>query len=157
MRALVILPAASLRCGMVTVAARILGFAAAAWLAVVCPARACDLPAAETGMVASVIDGETLKLTDGRTVRLIGAKAPMPPLGWRGEDPWPFVDERRGAGGAGRKPAGGAETGRQPPRPVRSSAGASLRRHRRNPAVAAGRSSPRDSPAFIPSRTIAPA
>jgi hypothetical protein len=142
---------------MVTVAARILGFAAAAWLAVVCPARACDLPAAETGMVASVIDGETLKLTDGRTVRLIGAKAPMPPLGWRGEDPWPFVDERRGAGGAGRKPAGGAETGRQPPRRVRSSAGASLRRHRRNPAVAAGRSSPRDSPAFIPSRTIAPA
>ena len=89
------LPAASLRCGMVTVAARILGFAAAAWFAVVCPARACDLPAAETGTVASVIDGETLKLTDGRTVRLIGAKAPMPPLGWRGEDPWPFVDEAK--------------------------------------------------------------
>src|SRR6185503_5509805 len=48
-------------------------------------------------MVASVIDGETLKLTDGRTVRLIGAKAPMPPLGWRGEDPWPFVDEAKEA------------------------------------------------------------
>jgi len=57
--------------------------------------RACDLPAAETGMVASVIDGETLKLTDGRTVRLIGAKAPLPPLGWRGEDPWPSSTRRR--------------------------------------------------------------
>src|SRR4051812_989807 len=97
MRALVILPAASLRCGMVTSAARILSFAAAAWLAVGCPAPACDLPAAQTGTVASVIDGETLKLTDGRTVRLIGAKAPMPPLGWRGEDPWPFVDEAKEA------------------------------------------------------------
>jgi endonuclease YncB( thermonuclease family) len=80
---------------MVTVAARILGFAAAAWFAVACRACACDLPATETGTVASVIDGETLKLTDGRTVRLIGAKAPMPPLGWRGEDPRPFVDEAK--------------------------------------------------------------
>ncbi len=60
-------------------------------------ARACDLPASETGTVASVIDGETLQLTDGRTVRLIGAKAPMPPLGWRGDDPWPFVDDAREA------------------------------------------------------------
>jgi len=59
--------------------------------------RACDLPASEAGTVASVIDGETLQLTDGRTVRLIGAKAPMPPLGWRGDDPWPFVDDAREA------------------------------------------------------------
>jgi endonuclease YncB( thermonuclease family) len=49
---------------------------------------ACDVSEPETGTVANVIDGETLQLTDGRTVRLIGAKAPMPPLGWRGEDPW---------------------------------------------------------------------
>jgi micrococcal nuclease len=40
-----------------------------------------------------VINGETLRLTDGRTVRQIGAKAPRPPLGWRGEDPWPFEEE----------------------------------------------------------------
>jgi endonuclease YncB( thermonuclease family) len=58
-------------------------------------ALACDLPPPETATVASVPDGETLKLTDGQTVKLIGAKAPMPPLGWRGEDPWPFVDEAR--------------------------------------------------------------
>ena len=83
---------------MVTGAARIFAFAGAAWLVVTCPAaRACDLPAPETGTVASIIDGETLKLTDGRTVRLIGAKAPMPPLGWRSDDPWPFVDDAKEA------------------------------------------------------------
>ena len=47
--------------------------------------------------MAAVLDGETLKLTDGRTVRLIGAKAPMSPLGWRGDDPWPLVDEAKHA------------------------------------------------------------
>ncbi len=47
--------------------------------------------------MASVIDGETLKLTDGRIVRLIGAKAPAPPLGYRGDEPWPMVDEAKEA------------------------------------------------------------
>lgn len=50
-------------------------------------AWACDLPPPETATVAAVLDGETLKLTDGKKVKLIGAKAPMPPLGWRGDDP----------------------------------------------------------------------
>jgi endonuclease YncB( thermonuclease family) len=59
--------------------------------------RACDLSEPEAGTVASVIDGETLVLADGRTVRLIGAKAPSPPLGWRGDDPWPFVAEAKEA------------------------------------------------------------
>jgi micrococcal nuclease len=49
----------------------------------------------ETGRVAAILDGETLKLNDGRTVRLIGAKAPSPPLGWRGDDPWPLVEEAK--------------------------------------------------------------
>jgi endonuclease YncB( thermonuclease family) len=73
--------------------------AVAAWLLGhgVMPAVACDLSAPETATVVAVIDGETLKLADGRTVRLIGAKAPKPPLGWRGEDPWPFVAEARAA------------------------------------------------------------
>jgi micrococcal nuclease len=44
-----------------------------------------------------VLDGETLKLADGRIVKLIGAKAPVAPLGWRGEDPWPFVEEAKAA------------------------------------------------------------
>jgi endonuclease YncB( thermonuclease family) len=58
---------------------------------------ACELSEPETGTVVSVIDGETLELAGGRTVRLIGAKAPAPPLGWRGDDPWPFVEEAREA------------------------------------------------------------
>lgn len=62
------------------------------------PAWACDLPPpVETGTVADVLDGDTLKLTDGRIVRLIGAKAPKPPLSWRGDDPWPLVDDARDA------------------------------------------------------------
>jgi len=70
----------------------------AGWLGGLClPAAACDLSAPETGTVAAVLDGETLQLTDGRTVRLIGAKAPMPPLGWRGDDPWPLVDDAKDA------------------------------------------------------------
>jgi len=75
----------------------VVAFAGAAWLAsALClPARACDLSQPETGTVANVIDGETLRLTDGKIVRLIGAKAPMPPLGWRGDDPWPLVDEAK--------------------------------------------------------------
>ena len=58
---------------MVTGAARIPAFAGASLLATCPAARACDLPAPETGTVASVVDGETPKLTDG--------------------DPWPFVDD----------------------------------------------------------------
>src|SRR5262249_46523299 len=46
---------------------------------------------------ASIVDGETLKLADGRVVRLIGAKAPMPPLGSRADDPWPLVEEAKEA------------------------------------------------------------
>jgi len=60
------------------------------------PAFACDLPAGETATVASVVDGETLELTDGR-IRLIGIKTPWSPLGWKGEDPWPFVAEAKAA------------------------------------------------------------
>jgi endonuclease YncB( thermonuclease family) len=83
---------------MVRGASRFIACVAAAWLgSVVLPAEACDLPPSETGTVAAVLDGETFRLTDGKTVRLIGAKAPMPPLGWRGDDPWPMVDEAREA------------------------------------------------------------
>jgi endonuclease YncB( thermonuclease family) len=81
------------------VAKPILAAAGAAWLAgTFClPAWACDLAEPEKATVSAVIDGETLKLADGRIVRLIGAKAPMPPLGWRGDDPWPLVDEAKEA------------------------------------------------------------
>ena len=61
--------------------------AAIAWCfgASISPAyAACVLSEPEAATVAEIIDGETLKLGDGRIVRLIGAKAPAPPLGWRG-------------------------------------------------------------------------
>jgi endonuclease YncB( thermonuclease family) len=83
---------------MVRGVAKILGLAGAAWLAAPYAAtQACELNAPETATVAGVIDGETLKLADGRIVRLVGAKAPMPPLGWRGDDPWPFVEDAKRA------------------------------------------------------------
>ena len=58
-------------------------------------AAACDLPAGEIVTVAAVADGETLRLSDGRTVRLAGVKAPAPPLGWKGNEPWPLVAEAK--------------------------------------------------------------
>ena len=62
------------------------------------PAHAsCDLSEAERATVAAIEDGETLTLGDGRTVRLIGVHAPSPPLGWRGDDPWPLVQEAKAA------------------------------------------------------------
>jgi endonuclease YncB( thermonuclease family) len=59
------------------------------------PATACDLSEPETGTVASVVDGETLTLGDGRVVRLIGAKAPPARLAGRGS----LAARRRGEGG----------------------------------------------------------
>ena len=41
--------------------------------------------------MSSVLDGETLALRNGREVRLLGIKAPVPPPGWEGPEPWPFA------------------------------------------------------------------
>jgi len=60
-------------------------------------ARACDLPLSETARAASVIDGETLALDNGRQVRLLGFKAPVPPPDWKGPDPWPFAAQAKAA------------------------------------------------------------
>lgn len=60
-------------------------------------AFACDLPPGQTATVAEVKDGETLVLADGTSVRLINAKAPVAPLGARGDRPWPFVAESKQA------------------------------------------------------------
>jgi endonuclease YncB( thermonuclease family) len=60
-------------------------------------AVACDLSDPEKRAVAEVNDGETLTLTDGTVVRLVGAKAPSAPLGWRGDQPWPIVAEAKEA------------------------------------------------------------
>jgi len=54
-------------------------------------AQDCDLPPGETVAVAAVIDGETLRLEDGRAVRLLGIQAPAAPRDWEGPEPWPFA------------------------------------------------------------------
>lgn len=50
--------------------------------------EACDLKPTRTGAVARVIDGRTLVLKSGETVRLIGALAPEAPFWWKGPEAW---------------------------------------------------------------------
>ena len=69
-------------------------------------AASCQLSEPERATVASVKDAETLELTDGTIVRLIGAKTPQTPLGWHGDEPWPLVAE---AGDMTKRLASGAE------------------------------------------------
>ena len=50
-----------------------------------------------SGLVADVIDGDTLRLSTGREVRLTGIQAPKLPLGRPGFEPWPMAKEAREA------------------------------------------------------------
>jgi endonuclease YncB( thermonuclease family) len=52
------------------------------------------------GTVTEVIDGDTLSLDDGRTVRLVGIEAPKPPPGAREGRVWPLADAATAALGA---------------------------------------------------------
>ncbi|HEY0834633.1 MAG TPA: thermonuclease family protein, partial [Azospirillum sp.] len=55
-------------------------------------------PAALAGVrVASVLDGDTLTLDDGRTVRLAGIEAAKPPPGREEERRWPLAEGATGA------------------------------------------------------------
>lgn len=49
------------------------------------------------GIVKSVVDGDTLILTDGREIRLVGIQAPKLPLGRRGFKAWPLAGEAKQA------------------------------------------------------------
>lgn len=51
-------------------------------------AQTCDLEPSREGVIARVIDGETVALESGETVRLVGALAPSAPSWWKGEMPW---------------------------------------------------------------------
>lgn len=51
-------------------------------------AETCDLPPEREARVAEVLDGQTVLLEGGETVRLIGALAPEAPAFWKGETPW---------------------------------------------------------------------
>lgn len=50
---------------------------------------ACALSDPTIGTVAEIVDGDTLVLKDGSRLRLIGAKPPRRPLGWKGSG-WPM-------------------------------------------------------------------
>lgn len=47
------------------------------------------------GVVADVIDGDTVRLADGREVRLVGIQAPKLPLGRKNFRKWPLADRAR--------------------------------------------------------------
>ncbi|MCW9035159.1 MAG: thermonuclease family protein [Rhodospirillales bacterium] len=45
--------------------------------------------------VIEVVDGDTVRLEDGRQVRLVGLQAPKLPLGRKGFKKWPLADESK--------------------------------------------------------------
>jgi endonuclease YncB( thermonuclease family) len=56
-----------------------------------------DLRAGGEAGVSEVIDGDTIRLDDGRQVRLVGIQAPKLPLGRKGFKKWPLADESKEA------------------------------------------------------------
>jgi len=71
---------------------------------VITPAHAGDPTLPEAGLTAlgeskavSVIDGDTLRLEDGREVRLVGIQAPKLPLGRPDFPTWPLADDAKAA------------------------------------------------------------
>ena len=54
-----------------------------------------SLPADITAQVIEVVDGDTVKLANGREVRLVGIQAPKLPLGRRGFAEWPLAGEAK--------------------------------------------------------------
>src|SRR5437764_895982 len=55
------------------------------------------LEAGGDGVVASVIDGDSLRLADGRTVRMVGIQAPKLPKGRPNFAEWPLAREAQAA------------------------------------------------------------
>jgi micrococcal nuclease len=51
----------------------------------------------KAGKVSEVVDGDTVKLDDGRQVRLVGTQAPKRPLGRPNFPAWPFGEESKRA------------------------------------------------------------
>lgn len=61
------------------------------------PAVADELRDGGTGRVVEVIDADTVRLADGREVRLVGIQTPKLPLGRRDFRAWPLAGEAREA------------------------------------------------------------
>ncbi len=66
-------------------------------LAASCPAARAQLAGSAHGTVAAVMSGDTVKLADGRVVRLIGLRAPYPPLTLPKGAAWAPMEQARGA------------------------------------------------------------
>ena len=56
-----------------------------------------SLEADQTALVIEVVDGDTVVLSNGRQVRLVGIQAPKLPLGRPGFEKWPMADEAKQA------------------------------------------------------------
>lgn len=72
-------------------------FVTPAWPAPLGPALPPGLEPGGDAVVAAVIDGDSLTLSDGRTVRLVGLQAPKLPKGRRDFSEWPLAREARSA------------------------------------------------------------
>ncbi|MPZ09592.1 MAG: thermonuclease family protein [Kiloniellaceae bacterium] len=59
------------------------------------PAVELGLDPAAGAVAATVIDGDTLTLADGREIRLVGIQAPKLPLGRAGFASWPLAEEAK--------------------------------------------------------------
>ena len=58
---------------------------------------ACQTAAHQTVQAGEVLDGQTLRLKDGREVRLSGILPPQTPRWWKKQGPWPLADVARRA------------------------------------------------------------
>ncbi len=78
---------------------QIAGLASAALLSAVSlgAAKSAALKPGESGVVASILDGDTLYLEDGLKVRLSAMQAPKLPLGRKGFKAWPMGEEAKAA------------------------------------------------------------
>lgn len=56
-----------------------------------------ELKAGGRATVVEVVDGDTVRLSDGREVRLVGIQAPKLPLGRRNFNEWPLADDAKRA------------------------------------------------------------
>lgn len=67
------------------------------WLTPAVAQDLADLPSGGALKVASVVDGDTVVLDDGRQVRLVGIQAPKLALGRANFTPWPLAEEAKAA------------------------------------------------------------
>lgn len=72
-------------------------FVTPAWPASLGPTLPPGLESGGDAVVAAVIDGDSLTLSDGRTVRLVGLQAPKLPKGRRNFPEWPLALEAKAA------------------------------------------------------------